>query len=273
MLYPESGFTKGAAVDYAARIAPVLVPHLAGRALTMKRYPNGVTAQHFYEKRCPSHAPPWVARTEGDLPYVVANEVATLVWLANLACLELHPSLALADDPETPTVLAFDLDPGPPADVIDCARLALDLRGMLDGLGLACHAKTSGSKGMQVYVALNTPTTFAATRSFAKAVAETLEQVFPERVVSSMAKERRVGRVFVDWAQNAASKTTIAAYSLRAMARPTVSTPISWDEAALAVAARDPTLLAFDSASVLDRIERHGDLFADVLTQRQSLPG
>jgi bifunctional non-homologous end joining protein LigD len=271
-LYPEAGFSKGAAVDYAARIAPVLVPHLAGRALTLKRYPNGVTGQHFYEKRCPSHAPAWVRRTGGDPSYVVADDVATLVWLANLACLELHPSLALADDPATPTVVAFDLDPGPPANVLDCAALALDLRGMLAGLGLGCHAKTSGSKGMQVYLPLNAPATFAATRAFAKAVAETLEQAFPARAVSTMAKERRSGRVFVDWAQNHESKTTIAVYSLRAMSRPTVSTPVTWDEVQRAVDARDARLLTFDAATVLARVEQDGDLFAAVLTDRQSLP-
>jgi bifunctional non-homologous end joining protein LigD len=241
-------------IDYHVRIAPRLLPHLEGRPLTLKRYPNGVDEPFFYEKRCPPHAPDWVDRAPGSIPYCVIDGLASLVWVANLASLELHPSLAMAAAPEVPTVVAFDLDPGAPADVVDCARLATDLRDMLDVLGLQCFPKTSGSKGMQVYVPLNTPTSYDATRAFSQAV------------VATMAKQRRGGKVFVDWAQNHLTKTTVAAYSLRAMPTPTVSTPVTWDEVEDARTAAD---LTFTAAEVLDR---EGDPFAPVATLQQELP-
>jgi bifunctional non-homologous end joining protein LigD len=253
-------------IDYYVRVAPRLLPHLEGRPLTLKRYPNGVDESFFYEKRCPPHAPAWIQRAPGSIPYCVIDGLASLVWVANLASLELHPSLALAATPEVPTVVAFDLDPGAPADVVDCARLAGDLRDMLAVLGLECFPKTSGSKGMQVYVPLNTPTTFDATRAFSQAVALTLERQMPERVVATMAKQRRGGRVFVDWAQNHPTKTTVAAYSLRAMPEPTVSTPVTWDEVENARSAAD---LTFTAAEVL---ERENDPFAPVATLQQEIP-
>jgi bifunctional non-homologous end joining protein LigD len=253
-------------IDYHVRNAPRLLAHLAGRPLTLKRYPNGVDAPFFYEKRCPPHAPDWIQRAPGSIPYCVVDGLASLVWVANLASLELHPSLSLAAAPDVPTVVAFDLDPGAPADVVDCARLAGDLRDMLEPLALQCFAKTSGSKGMQVYVPLNTPTTYNATRAFSQAVAVTLERQMPDRVVANMAKQRRVGRVFVDWSQNHPTKTTVAAYSLRAMPEPTVSTPVTWDEVDDARTADD---LTFTAPEVL---AREDDPFAPVATLQQELP-
>jgi bifunctional non-homologous end joining protein LigD len=271
VLYPEAGFAKRDVIDYYARIAPVVLPHLEGRALTLKRYPNGVDAQFFYEKNAPSHRPEWVSTARvGSIDYVVVDSEATLVWLANLADLELHTSLALADDPEHPTLVAFDLDPGPPATVVECSRVAELLRGMFEGLGLECFAKTSGSKGMQVYLPLNTEATFAQTKAFSKAVAELLAREEPGLVVARQTKSARTGKVLVDWGQNDVNKTTINVYSLRAMPRPTVSTPVTWDEVR---AAKKPEDLTFDAAEVLRRVDEQGDLFAPVLTLVQRLPG
>jgi bifunctional non-homologous end joining protein LigD len=271
VLYPEAGFKKRDVIDYDARISPVVLPHLEGRALTLKRYPNGVDAQFFYEKNAPSHRPEWVTTARvGSIDYVVADHEATLVWLANLADLELHTSLALVDDPERPTLVAFDLDPGPPATVVECCRVAELLRGMFEGLGLECFAKTSGSKGMQVYLPLNSEATFAQTKAFSKAVAELLAREEPGLVVARQTKSARTGKVLVDWGQNDVNKTTINVYSLRAMPRPTVSTPITWDEVR---AAKTPEDLTFEAADVLRRVEEHGDLFAPVLTLVQRLPG
>jgi bifunctional non-homologous end joining protein LigD len=272
VLYPEVGFAKRDVIEYFARIAPTVLPHLEDRALTLKRYPNGVHANYFYEKNAPSHRPEWVDTARvGDIDYVVCNDEATLVWLANLADLELHTSLALASDPERPTLVAFDLDPGEPATVVECCQVALLLRGMFEGLGLECFAKTSGSKGMQVYVPLNTPdTTFAQTKSFSKAVAELLAREEPGLVVARQTKSARKGKVLVDWSQNDRIKTTVNAYSLRAMERPTVSTPLSWDEVRAARTVED---LTFTAADVLRRVDEQGDLFAPVLSLVQSLPG
>jgi bifunctional non-homologous end joining protein LigD len=272
VLYPEVGFAKRDVIEYFARIAPTVLPHLEGRALTLKRYPNGVDANYFYEKNAPSHRPDWVDTARvGDIDYVVCNDEPTLVWLANLADLELHTSLALASDPERPTLVAFDLDPGAPATVVECCQVALLLRGMFEGLGLECFAKTSGSKGMQVYVPLNTPdATFAQTKSFSKAVAELLAREEPGLVVARQTKSARKGKVLVDWSQNDRIKTTVNAYSLRAMERPTVSTPLSWDEVRAARTIED---LTFTAGEVLERVEGQGDLFAPVLSLVQELPG
>jgi bifunctional non-homologous end joining protein LigD len=271
VLYPEAGFAKRDVIDYFARIAPVALPHLEGRALTLKRYPNGVDAAFFYEKNAPSHRPDWVTTARvGSIDYVVVDGEPTLVWLANLADLELHTSLALADEPERPTLVAFDLDPGPPATVVECCRVAELLRGMFEGLGLECYAKTSGSKGMQVYLPLNSEATFAQTKAFSKAVAELLAREEPGLVVARQTKSQRGGKVLVDWGQNDINKTTVNVYSLRAMARPTVSTPVTWDEVR---AANVPEDLTFDAADVLRRVDEHGDLFAPVLTLVQRLPG
>jgi bifunctional non-homologous end joining protein LigD len=272
VLYPEVGFAKRDVIEYFARIAPTVLPHLEGRALTLKRYPNGVNANYFYEKNAPSHRPDWVETARvGDIDYVVCNDEATLVWLANLADLELHTSLALASESERPTLVAFDLDPGAPATVVECCQVALLLRGMFEGLGLECFAKTSGSKGMQVYVPLNTPdVTFAQTKSFSKAVAELLAREEPGLVVARQTKSARKGKVLVDWSQNDRIKTTVNAYSLRAMERPTVSTPLSWDEVRAARTVED---LTFTAAEVLERVEDQGDVFAPVLSLVQELPG
>jgi bifunctional non-homologous end joining protein LigD len=271
VLYPEVGFAKRDVIEYFARIAPTVLPHLDGRALTLKRYPNGVQANYFYEKNAPSHRPEWVATARvGDIDYVVVDEEPTLIWLANLADLELHTSLALANDPARPTLVAFDLDPGPPATVVECCQVALLLRGMFEGLGLECFVKTSGSKGMQVYVPINGEATFAQTKSFSKAVAELLAREEPSLVVARQTKSARKGKVLVDWGQNDINKTTINAYSLRAMERPTVSTPITWDEVRAARTVQD---LTFEAADVLRRVDEQGDLFAPVLSLVQALPG
>ncbi|MEA2125280.1 MAG: bifunctional non-ous end joining protein LigD [Solirubrobacteraceae bacterium] len=273
VLYPAVGFTKGQVIDYYTRIAPYVLPHLRGRALTLKRYPNGVERGFFYEKQCPKHRPDWV-RTEraADIDFCVCDDLPTLVWLANLADLELHPSLALIREPAAPVILAFDLDPGPPATIVECAEVAVRLRAALRSIGLECFPKTSGSKGMQVYAPLNTPATYRQTRAVSKAVAVALERSEPDLVVSEMKKSVRAGKVFVDWSQNAEHKTTVGVYSLRAMPRPTVSTPITWDEVEAVRASRDPEDLVFTSDRVLSRVAEHGDLFAGVAELQQALP-
>src|ERR1700690_4347097 len=239
ILYPATGFTKGQVVDYYARIAPVLVPHLTGRPLTMKRYPGGVGAEqeYFFEKNAPMHRPDWVKTapvwSEGNhrtIHYILANDLPTLVWIANLASIELPPSLALAADIATPTMIVFDLDPGPPANIVQCARVGLWVREIFEHFGLQSFAKTSGSKGLQIYVPLNTKTSYDETKPFAHAIARLLEQQHPELVVSDMKKAVRTNRVFVDWSQNDQHKTTISVYSLRAREKPTVSTPVRWEE-------------------------------------------
>ncbi|MBA3438054.1 MAG: ATP-dependent DNA ligase [Thermoleophilaceae bacterium] len=271
VLYPEAGFTKGQVIDYYTRAAPWLLPHLQGRALTLKRYPNGVESGHFYEKQKPSHAPKWVRSEaiqagERTIDFVLCDEVATLVWLANLADLELHPSLALARDPDEPTVLAFDLDPGPPAGISECCEVAHLLREALSELGLQSFVKTSGSKGMQLYAPLNTEVTYDDTKPFAHGLARLLESQHKDLIVSVMKKTLRPGKVFIDWSQNDRHKTTVGVYSLRARERPTVSTPLLWDEL------DDPAALSFDSADVLARLDEHGDVFAGVLELEQELP-
>jgi bifunctional non-homologous end joining protein LigD len=278
VLYPRAGFTKGQVIDYYTRIAPYVLPHLRGRPLTLKRYPNGVEGGHFYEKQCPSHRPDWVqsARVKMKgvkaIDFCLCEDLPTLVWLANLADLELHPSLALAADVTSPTILAFDLDPGEPATIVECCDVAVRLRVALDSIGLQCFAKTSGSKGMQVYVPLNTPTSYDVTKPFALALAQVLERAEPDLVVSDMKKSLRGGKVLVDWSQNDEHKTTVGVYSLRARERPTVSTPITWDEVESVVASRDPDELVFTTDDVLARVAARGDLFAPVATVEQELP-
>jgi bifunctional non-homologous end joining protein LigD len=281
VMYPAAGFTKGQVIDYYTRVAPYLLPHLRDRPLTLKRYPNGVDDKFFYEKNCPRHRPDWV-RTEpvwsrhnnANIEFCVVDDLATLVWLAQLACLELHTSMALVDDIENPTMMVFDLDPGEGTDIVDCCRVAVWLREIFDHFGLRSFPKTSGSKGLQIYVPLNTPGIGyePGTKSFARACAQLLEKQHPDHVVSSMSKELRRGKVFVDWSQNDEHKTTVCVYSLRARERPTVSTPVSWDEVEDALDAGDAQRLVFDSADVLMRTESLGDLFAPVLELRQELP-
>ena len=281
VLYPEAGFTKGEVVDYYAKVAPAIVPHLSGRPVTLRRFPEGVDDLDaaFFEKRCPKHRPKWVktARVEagphaGKIDFCVCDSLPTLIWMAQLAAIELHPSLSLSRAPKRPTVLAFDLDPGPPADIVDCCRVGLRLREMFGHFGVESFAKTSGSKGLQIYVPLNGKASYEVTKPFAKAIAQLLEKQTPDKVVSKMKKVEREGKVFVDWSQNHRSKTTIAVYSLRARERPTASTPITWDEVEHAAEQGDADSLVFAAADVLARIERHGDLFAPVLELKQELP-
>ncbi len=273
VLFPEAGFTKGDLIAFYARLAPVVVPHLKDRALTLKRYPNGVDSQYFYEKNSPSHRPDWVkTATVGGIAYTLCQDRPTLVWLANLADIELHTSLSLAARPEQPTMLVFDLDPGAPAGIVECCEVALVLQGLFEQLGCQSFVKTSGSKGMQMCVPLNTPVTYTQTKPFAKRIAELLEARLPKLVTSRMTKSLRTGRVLVDWSQNDAHKTTVSVYSVRARERPTVSTPVSWDEVAACKSAGDGELLTLDTEDVLERVEREGDLFAPLLSLKQKLP-
>ena len=279
VLYPAAGFTKGQVIDYYVRIAPVLGPHLAGRPLTMKRYPEGVDQEYFFEKNAPMHRPDWVktapiwsGSNRRTIHYILANDLATLVWIANLASIELHPSLSLAADIATPTTMVFDLDPGPPANIIQCAQVGLWVRDIFDHFGLQSFPKTSGSKGLQVYVPLNTPTSYDQTKPFAHAVARLLEQEDPDLVVSDMKKAVRTRKVFVDWSQNDEHKTTISIYSLRARERPAVSTPVTWEEVERALKKNDPQGLVFEAKDVLERVGKMGDLFEPVLTLKQKLP-
>jgi bifunctional non-homologous end joining protein LigD len=277
VLYPAVGFTKGQVIDYYSRIASALLPHLKDRPLTLKRYPDGVESQHFYEKQAPSHRPKWVKTvpvpTRGrTIDFTLANDLPTLVWLANLADLELHTSLSRARDIQRPTTMAFDLDPGPPATIVECSQVALWLKEMFDSWKLESFAKTSGSKGMQIYVPLNRPTSYDETKPFAKALAELLAREHKELVVSSQRKDLRRKKVLVDWSQNDEHKTTINVYSLRARERPTVSTPLTWDEVEQIHDSGDPELMVFDSDEVLERIDEQGDLFEPVLKLKQRLP-
>jgi bifunctional non-homologous end joining protein LigD len=279
VLYPATGFTKGQVIDYYARIAPVLVPHLAGRPLTLKRYPEGVDKEYFFEKNATKHRPDWVktapiwsGANQRDINYILANDLPTLIWIANLASIELHPSLSLAKDILCPRSMVFDLDPGQPANIVQCCQVGIWLRDIFEHFGLQSFPKTSGSKGLQIYVPLNTPTTYEATKTFANALARLLENEHRELVVSDMKKQLRVGKVFVDWSQNDDHKTTVSVYSLRARDRPTVSTPVKWEEVEQALKKKDASRLVFEASQVLDRVHEMGDLFKPVLTLKQRLP-
>jgi bifunctional non-homologous end joining protein LigD len=282
VLYPKTGFTKGEMVDYYAKVAPAIVPHLRGRAVTLRRFPEGVEdlESAFFEKRCPKHRPKWVKTAKvqagpraGVIEFCVCDSLPTLVWMAQLAALELHPSLSKSRAPKRPTVLAFDLDPGPPADVVDCSRVALRLREVLEQVDLKSFAKTSGSKGMQLYVPLNTKTSYQETRPFAQALAQVVANQSPDDTLAKMGKRTdRSGKVFIDWYQNNERKTTISVYSLRARDRPTCSTPITWEEVEKAAESGRGDHLVFETTDVLERIEKHGDLFAPVLELEQELP-
>src|SRR6266699_2311762 len=279
VLYPKVGFTKGQVIDYYIRIVPVLLPHLKDRPLTMKRYPDGVEGEFFYEKNCPSHRPKWVQTakvwSEGNdriMHYCLAQDLPTLVWAANLADLELHTSLAKKKDVARPTLMVFDLDPGPPADIVQCCQVGLWLRDLLTKMKLKALAKTSGSKGLQVYVPLNTAATFDQTKDLSRALAQHLERKHGNLVTSNMSKALRKGKVFVDWSQNDEHKTTICVYSLRAKEEPTVSTPVTWDEVAGCLKKKDPELLVFAADQALKRVEKFGDLFAPVIKLKQKLP-
>jgi bifunctional non-homologous end joining protein LigD len=277
VLYPEVGFTKAEVIDYYHRIAPAMVPHLAGRALTLRRWPNGVDGKSFFEKRCPQHRPPWMPTAPGPgdrngiIEYCDFEEPAALVWAANMAALELHAPMALAADLDSPRAVVFDLDPGPPAALRECAGIALEIRDVLERLDLEAFPKTSGSKGLQLYLPVNGPCTHDGAGEFALTVAQIVEQRRPKDVVTVMTKAERTRKVFIDWSQNSRHKTTVAVYSLRARPRPTVSTPITWDE--VAAMADGDDALGFEAADVLARVDEVGDLFAPVLTLEQELPG
>jgi bifunctional non-homologous end joining protein LigD len=280
IFYPKVGFTKGDVINYYIRVAPVLLPHLKDRPLTLKRYPNGVEGMFFYEKRCPSFRPNWFKTaaiwSEGNnehINFCLANDLPSLVWTANLADLELHTFLSKKQNPNRPTMLVFDLDPGPPANIIQCAQVAFWLKEIFDNMGLESFAKTTGSKGLQLYVPLNVPrVTFDETKRLARALAERLTREHPKQVVYDMKKSLRKGKVLIDWSQNDEHKTTVCVYSLRAKERPTVSTPLTWQELHKAFKAGKPEALAFDADTVLRRVEKFGDLFKPVLTLKQKLP-
>lgn len=279
VLYPGCGFTKAQVIDYYARIAAVLLPHLQKRPVTLKRYPDGVDAEFFYEKNAPTHRPPWLKTAPvwsetrgGDIDYCLLNDRAALVWAANLASLEVHTFLHCAPRLDRPESVVFDLDPGPPASIVECCAVALALRKLLGTLDLEGVAKTSGSKGLQVFVPLNTPATYAQTKPFAQHLAERLRALAPHSIVTQMRRALRPGKVFIDWSQNDPHKTTVSVYSLRARATPAVSTPVTWSEVQQCVRTRDPQPLVFDSAAVLQRVKKRGDLFAPLLTLRQKLP-
>ncbi len=278
-LYPSFGFTKAQILEYYRRMAPFILPHLENRALTFKRYPEGVAGDFFFEKRCPAHRPGWVKtanirQDDGELRTVcLVNDLETLIWVGNLASLELHVPLARAGSPETPDFLVFDLDPGEPADILDCARVALILKDLLSNLRLAGFVKTSGQKGLHVYVPLNRPeTTFEDTKTFSRAVAVILEKNYPELVTAKMAKESRQGRVFINWSQNDGAKTMISVYSLRAREKPYVSCPLAWGELEELAGQGDPKRLHVLYAEAVSRAEKQGDLFWEVLVEKQKLP-
>jgi bifunctional non-homologous end joining protein LigD len=279
VLYPKAGFTKGQVIDYYIRIADALLPHLKDRPLTMKRYPNGVEKEFFYEKNCPSHRPKWVKTakvwSEGNnrtMDYCLAQDLPTLVWAANLADLELHTSLSRKNAVERPTMMVFDLDPGAPADIVQCCQVGIWLREILHEMKLESWAKTSGSKGLQLYVPLNTAATYDETKALSHALAEYLEREHPALVVSKMSKALRKGKIFVDWSQNDEHKTTICVYSLRAKEEPTVSTPVTWEEVETTLKKKDAKRLVFRCEKTLQRVEKMGDLFEEVETKKQKLP-
>ena len=279
VLYPAAGFTKGQVIDYYARIGPVLIPQLKEHPLTLKRYPNGVEQQYFFEKNATQYRPEWVKTvpvwSEGNrrnVNYILADDLPTLIWVANLASIELHPSLSLASNIECPAVIAFDLDPGPPANIIQCCQVAFWLREIFERFGLQSFPKTSGSKGLQIYVPLNSKTSYDVTKPLAHALARLLEAEHRDLVVSDMKKAVRTNKVFVDWSQNDEHKTTVSVYSLRARERPTVSTPVTWEEVEAAFKKKDTALLTFEASQVLDRVEKMGDLFEAVLKLKQKLP-
>jgi len=276
VLYPAAGFAKGEVIDYYARIAPTLLTHLGDRGITMRRFPNGVDDKSFFEKRCPSHRPDWVGVCSGPgdrggaIDYCRLSDVPSVVWAANLAALELHAPMARCADIETPCMVVFDLDPGEPAAMTECAEVGLWIRDVLEGLGLECFPKTSGSKGLQVYVPVNgQPLTHEQASSFAHAVAQALEKHHADAVVSNMSKQVRKGKVFIDWSQNSRHKTTICAYSLRARPYPTVSTPVTWDEVDVAAGGAP---LSFEAADVLERVDSMGDLWEPTATMVQEIP-
>jgi bifunctional non-homologous end joining protein LigD len=278
VLYPSDGLTKGRVLEYYGRIAEFILPHLKDRALTLKRYPDGVEKEFFFEKRCPAHHPAWTETAEvfhkGErLTACLINNPETLLWVANLASLELHVPLARTGSPETPDAMVFDLDPGEQADILDCARVALILRELLSRLQLAGYPKTSGQKGLHVYVPLNRrEATFEDTKIFSKAVAVIMQKNYPDLVTAKMAKEQRRGKVFINWSQNDSSKTMICVYSLRAREKPFVSMPLEWRELEQLAGQGDPKKFQVIHSEAVSRTEKMGDLFREVLVKEQKLP-
>jgi bifunctional non-homologous end joining protein LigD len=279
ILYPKAKFTKGNVIDYYVKISPVLLPYRKDRPITLKRYPDGVDGFFFYEKQCPPHRPDWVKtatvaskrRAEKQIDYCVMDDLPALVWAANLADLELHTFLHRAPKIERPDFLAFDLDPGPPADIVQCCKVGLIIQRHLEKLGLESFAKTSGSKGLQLFVPLNTAVTYEKTKPFAHALAERLERDHPQEIVSKMQKDLRGGKILIDWSQNDIHKTTVNVYSLRAKDHPTVSTPVTWQEVRATAKSGQASQLVFETTDILKRVEKKGDLFAPVLTLKQKL--
>lgn len=280
VFYPETGFTKAEVIDYYIRIAPALLPHLKDRPLSLKRYPHGVEVSYFYQKEAPPARPKWikttpVPSTQRGVPinYVVCNDLATLVWLANAANLEFHTFMHTAKDLTRPTQVAFDLDPGPGADALTCARVALMLKDQFAALKMKAFPKVSGSKGVQLHVPLNTPATYEETKVFSRHFALALSRQHPKLVTALMKKELRKGKVFVDWSQNDEHKTTSCVYTMRGVPKPSVAAPVEWKELQAAVDADDLALLRFTPDQVLKRVKKKGDLFAPVETLQQKLPG
>jgi bifunctional non-homologous end joining protein LigD len=277
-LYPSCGFTKAKVLEYYGRMTEFILPHMKERALTLKRYPDGVEKEFFFEKRCPAYHPEWVKTAEvyhkGEpMTVCLVNNPETLLWVANLASLELHLPLARASSPETPDAMVFDLDPGEQADILDCARVALILRELLSRLRLAGYPKTSGQKGLHIFVPLNyREATFEDTKQFSRAVALIMQKNYPDLVTARMAKEQRKGKVFINWSQNDASKTMICVYSLRAREKPYVSCPLEWGELEGLAAEGDPEKLHVLHTGVVSRVEKMGDLFREVLVKKQKLP-
>ncbi len=278
-LYPSYGFTKAQILEYYRRMAKFILPHLQDRALTLKRYPEGVDQGFFFEKRCPAYHPAWVQTAEVRLEdnermtVCLVNDLSTLMWVENLASVELHVPLARAGSPEAPDALVFDLDPGEPANLLDCAWVALILRDLLSPLHLTSLVKTSGQKGLHVYVPLNrAEATFADTKKFSKAVAEIMQKNYPDLVTAKMAKEYRQGRVFINWEQNDPKKTMICVYSLRAREKPMVSFPLAWRELEDLARQDDPEKLQVIALEAVNRAEKQGDLFQEVLRKKQKLP-
>jgi bifunctional non-homologous end joining protein LigD len=276
ILYPEAGFTKANVIDYYVRIAPVMLDHIGDRGITMRRYPDGVDGESFFNKRCPDWRPDWLAAEvgpgdrDGVIHYCRLDELASLAWAANLAALEIHAPMARSADIESPTMLVYDLDPGEGTGMVECCQVAELLREVLDAVELRAWPKTSGSKGLQLYVPLNRPHTHSHASSFARATGQLLERDLADRVTTTMGKSNRVGKILIDWSQNSRHKTTIAPYSLRARPRPTVSTPLTWDEVSDGAGGLE---LSFEAAEVLARVDRLGDLFAPTVHLEQQLPG
>ena len=278
-LYPSYGFTKAQILDYYRQVSRFILPHLKDRAVTLKRYPEGVDKDFFFEKRCPSHRPAWVKTAEvrrddtERMTVCLVNNLETLIWAENLAAIELHVPLSRAGSPEIPDSMVFDLDPGHPADILACARVALILRDLFSGLGLASWVKTSGRKGLHVYVPLNRgEVTFEETRKFSKAAAMIMQKTYPDLVTAKMAKEFRKAKVFINWSQNDSSKTMICVYSLRAREKPVVSFPLAWKELEKLAGTGDPEKLQIMPSEAVRRAEKQGDLFEEVLAKKQRLP-